>query len=90
MPSYPDVPGLREYKGRVLHTSTWPAELEDVKTLKGKEIMVVGNGCSGYVEAGAVEGRQTDSRVQLVAALSKEPDIKVIPVSRSQHWIVRR
>jgi 4-hydroxyacetophenone monooxygenase len=49
-PRYPNVPGLKEYKGKVVHVSRWPAEWEDAKSLRGKEIMVVGNGCSGYVD----------------------------------------
>lgn len=45
-PLMPDCPGLDTYKGQVLHTLTWPRDLE-VKHFKGKEVMVVGNGCSG-------------------------------------------
>lgn len=46
-PRYPNVPGLQDYKGEVVHLSRWPAEWEDAKSLRGKEVMVVGNGCSG-------------------------------------------
>jgi cation diffusion facilitator CzcD-associated flavoprotein CzcO len=46
VPLFPNVPGLKEYKGRVIHTLEWPKDL-GVEKLKGKEVMVVGNGCSG-------------------------------------------
>jgi len=45
-PLFPNVPGLKDYKGKVIHTLEWPREL-GVEELKGKEVMVVGNGCSG-------------------------------------------
>jgi cation diffusion facilitator CzcD-associated flavoprotein CzcO len=46
VPLFPNVPGLKEYKGKVIHTLEWPKDL-GVEDLKGKEVMVVGNGCSG-------------------------------------------
>lgn len=70
-PKIPNVPGLKEFKGQVVHTATWPRDL-GVEDLRGKEVMVVGNGCSG---------------VQLASTLARDPKVKVIILSKSKHWM---
>ncbi len=42
-PRYPDVPGIESFAGTSAHTARWPAEGMD---LKGKRVVVVGNGAS--------------------------------------------
>ena len=45
-PLIPKVPGLNTFKGTVVHTATWPEDMT-TDSLKGKEVLIVGNGCSG-------------------------------------------
>ena len=40
---YPDIPGLDTFEGDILHTARWPENV----SLKGKDVIVVGTGCSG-------------------------------------------
>jgi 4-hydroxyacetophenone monooxygenase len=47
-PKMPDIEGLDKFQGQMVHTSHWPQHLTPDK-LKGKTVMVVGNGCSGWV-----------------------------------------
>jgi 4-hydroxyacetophenone monooxygenase len=42
-PRYPDIPGIHSFAGASAHTARWPAEGID---LKGKRVVVVGNGAS--------------------------------------------
>lgn len=44
----PNTPGLWTYKGKVFHSADWPEDLS-TENLRGKEVLVVGNGCSGFV-----------------------------------------
>lgn len=37
---WPDVPGLKDYKGKLLHSADWPAGVE----LKSKTVGLIGNG----------------------------------------------
>lgn len=39
----PDLPGIDQFRGRVLHTAAWPEDLD----LTGKRIGVIGNGSTG-------------------------------------------
>lgn len=39
---YPDIDGISNYKGRLMHTATW----DDSMDLKGKSVAVIGNGAS--------------------------------------------
>ncbi|WVW83914.1 hypothetical protein I302_105936 [Kwoniella bestiolae CBS 10118] len=71
-PSKVGIPGLDTYGGQVIQSVYWPEEL-GLLQLKGKKVVVIGNGCTG---------------TQLITALSKEPTIEVIAVSRSVRWLV--
>jgi len=42
-PKTPDLPGLEEFEGTILHPTRWPSELD----LAGKRVAVVGNGSTG-------------------------------------------
>ncbi len=42
MPVVPDIRGLDDFAGELVHTSAWPEGLE----LAGKRVAVVGNGAS--------------------------------------------
>lgn len=42
--NYPDIPGLGDFAGRILHTAAWPHEHVD---LTGKRVGVIGTGSSG-------------------------------------------
>ncbi|WP_026910492.1 flavin-containing monooxygenase [Patulibacter minatonensis] len=44
VPRIPDVPGTDDFRGRLLHTASWPREPVD---LAGKRVAVVGTGSSG-------------------------------------------
>lgn len=39
----PDIPGVESFRGRVVHTGTWPDDLD----LTGKRVGVIGNGSTG-------------------------------------------
>ncbi len=41
-PRFPDIPGIDSFKGDIFHASRWPQDL----SLKGKKVVVVGNGCT--------------------------------------------
>lgn len=45
-PNMPKIPGLSAYQGQVFHSMDWPENLK-LEDLKGKSVMVVGNGSSG-------------------------------------------
>jgi 4-hydroxyacetophenone monooxygenase len=47
-PKMPEIEGLDKFKGQMVHTFHWPQDLTPDK-LRGKTVMVVGNGCSGWV-----------------------------------------
>lgn len=39
---YPDIPGISEFKGKLMHSATWDREVD----LKGKTVAVIGGGSS--------------------------------------------
>ncbi|TVY21170.1 putative sterigmatocystin biosynthesis monooxygenase [Lachnellula arida] len=40
---YPPIPGIKDYKGDLVHSAAWPQDLD----LKGKVVGLIGNGSSG-------------------------------------------
>jgi cation diffusion facilitator CzcD-associated flavoprotein CzcO len=42
---YPDIPGLKDFKGRLLHTAGWPDNY-GVEEWKGDSVVVIGSGAS--------------------------------------------
>lgn len=47
---FPDIPGLKDFGGPVVHTAAWPADLD----LKGKRVAVIGTGASSAQLVGAI------------------------------------
>lgn len=43
-PSFPDIPGLDSFKGRKVHSASWPEDLD----LAGKRVALVGTGASAF------------------------------------------
>lgn len=71
-PKYIDLPGEESFCGRVIHAADWPRDLA-TEDLRGKNVVVVGNGCSG---------------VQLVGTLGLDPDINIVSLARARQWFV--
>ncbi|KEF62031.1 uncharacterized protein A1O9_00003 [Exophiala aquamarina CBS 119918] len=42
-PIYPDIPGLHDFKGTIVHTATWQEDLD----LRGKRVALIGTGSTG-------------------------------------------
>ncbi|KAI0296315.1 FAD/NAD-binding domain-containing protein [Multifurca ochricompacta] len=74
--SWPDIPGLGDFRGRVLHSAQWDVTEEGgweegVKDWGDKAVGIIGNGSSG---------------IQLVTAL--QPKVKsIVNYARSKTWI---
>lgn len=69
-PQQLDVPGLKEFKGQYMHSALWNHNVD----FKGKNVVVVGNGCLA---------------AQVVPALVDQMGVKsVVQVFRSKHWIL--
>jgi len=49
-PSYPDVPGMDEFGGSIIHTAEW----DDAVSLTGKRVVIVGTGCSAAQVTAAI------------------------------------
>lgn len=47
---WPDLPGLSEFKGQVVHTAAWPADLD----VGGRRVAIIGTGASSAQLAGAI------------------------------------
>lgn len=43
-PAYPDIPGLKSFKGKLFHSARWPAGFD----IRGKRVAVIGTGASAY------------------------------------------
>lgn len=69
-PQYPDIPGLADFSGTLMHSALYDHSTQ----IKGKKVVVIGNGCSA---------------AQLVPALLKdyEPE-SVVQLFRLKHWIL--
>ncbi|QEC47235.1 NAD(P)/FAD-dependent oxidoreductase [Baekduia soli] len=51
-PKWPDIPGLHDFAGPLVHTADWPADLD----LTGKRVAVIGNGASAMQLVPAIAG----------------------------------
>lgn len=58
-PFIPDVPGAATFQGRVVHTNTWPDDLD----LRGKRVAIVGSGASASQVIPAVAPEVADLHV---------------------------
>ncbi|WOO77228.1 Baeyer-Villiger monooxygenase [Vanrija pseudolonga] len=66
------LPGEDQFKGQIIHSARWPHDLAP-SDLRGKTVVVVGNGCSG---------------VRIVGTLGLDPKIKVVSLARTQQWLM--
>ena len=48
-----EIPGVDSFRGPVVHTAKWPQDLN----IEGKEVVVIGNGCSGAQVVPAIAPR---------------------------------
>jgi cation diffusion facilitator CzcD-associated flavoprotein CzcO len=48
---WPEIPGLKNFKGDLLHTANWPKDFE----YSGKRVAVIGNGSSGVQVVPAIQ-----------------------------------
>lgn len=62
------VPGIEDYEGEVMHTAKWNNDVD----LRGKEVVVIGSGCSA---------------AQVMPGLDKHQPKSVTQVMRSPPWI---
>lgn len=51
-PALPQIPGLENFRGQVLHTATWP----EGASLRGKKVALVGSGASAVQVGPAIAG----------------------------------
>ena len=63
-----DVPGLERFNREVVHSARWRDEVD----VRGKQVVVFGNGCTG---------------AQIVAAIAAETK-RLTHIVRSRHWIM--
>ncbi|KAK1826615.1 hypothetical protein QBC39DRAFT_268701 [Podospora conica] len=63
-----DVPGLQAFRGVAMHSARWRDEVE----LKGKRVVVFGNGCTA---------------TQIVPAIAGDAE-RVTQIVRARHWIM--
>jgi len=68
LPRELDVPGVERFRGVVMHSARWRPEVE----LKGKRVVVFGNGCTA---------------TQIVPAIAAEVG-HLTQIVRSRHWIM--
>ncbi|OCC22595.1 FAD-dependent oxidoreductase [Croceicoccus estronivorus] len=56
---WPDIPGLQDFKGPVVHTAAWPKDLD----VSGKRVAVIGTGASSAQLVGAIAPQVADMKV---------------------------
>ena len=86
-PRYPDVPGIDSFVGVSAHTARWPAEGID---LKGKRVVVVGNGASAMQVVPAIV-----DEVQSLTVIQRSPQWAApfprfkVDVPEPLQWLLR-
>ena len=58
-PSLPDIPGLDTFQGRIVHSATWPEDLD----LEGKRVALVGTGASAFQIGPSIADRVAQLKV---------------------------
>ncbi|GAC53833.1 hypothetical protein GOAMI_24_00900 [Gordonia amicalis NBRC 100051 = JCM 11271] len=83
-PSIPDLPGLQDFDGPVLHTARWDPEFD----LRGKRVAVVGTGASAmqFVPAAAEIAAQVRIFQRSPQWAMPHP-LKGVAVRASTHWL---
>ncbi|KAI0066744.1 FAD/NAD(P)-binding domain-containing protein [Artomyces pyxidatus] len=56
-PCWPDIPGLGDFKGRVVHSGKWDIPDDDLKDWADKRVGVIGNGASGIQIVSALQSQ---------------------------------
>ncbi|KAG9256363.1 uncharacterized protein F5Z01DRAFT_618526 [Emericellopsis atlantica] len=70
LPKECDIPGHEEFTGKIFHSARWDHSFDHA----GKEVLVLGNGCSA---------------TQFVPVVSEKAK-KVVQVARQPHWLLER
>lgn len=85
LPRMPDIPGLADFGGRVVHTARWPDDLDPT----GLRIGVVGNGSSGVqIGRALAEISTTFTHFQRTPHwVAPNPDAERVHTS-SERWLV--
>jgi len=80
-PKWPDIPGLEEFSGPVIHSQQWPDRLD----LSGKRVAVIGSGASAiqFVPRIVDEVRQLDLYQRTPQWILPKPDRPIGPVRRA-------
>lgn len=65
---WPDIPGLHNFKGRLLHSARWDSSFDPA----GKEIAVIGNGSTGIqiIPALQPQAKRVDAYIRSKAWVS--------------------
>lgn len=43
---YPEIPGLKDFKGRVIHSAGWPDDYSTPESWRGQNVVVIGSGAT--------------------------------------------
>ncbi|WP_265445332.1 flavin-containing monooxygenase [Flexivirga meconopsidis] len=83
-PSLPDVPGVADFTGRIVHTSAWDAEID----LTGKRVAVVGTGASAIQVVPAIQPQveSLDLYQRTPAWVAPKPDKEI---TDREKWVRR-
>ncbi|QMU22345.1 flavin-containing monooxygenase [Gordonia rubripertincta] len=85
-PSIPDLPGLSDFEGPVLHTAQWDPAVD----LRGKRVAVIGTGASAMQFVPAAAEDAAEVRVfQRTPQWAMPHPLKGQPVDDSAHWLNR-
>ncbi|ATD69361.1 MULTISPECIES: flavin-containing monooxygenase [Gordonia] len=83
-PSFPDLPGLQDFDGPVLHTARWDPEFD----LRGKRVAVVGTGASAMQFVPAAADIAAQVRIfQRSPQWAMPHPLKGAAVRASTHWL---
>ncbi len=84
-PVYPDIAGLEQFRGKVIHSARWDSEIE----LAGRRVAVIGTGASAIqiVPEIAPQAGQLFLFQRTPPWVIPRPDRKI---SRAERWLYRR
>lgn len=86
IPSIPSLPGMDSFRGPIVHTASWPKDLD----VKGKRVGLVGTGASGMQVGPAIAGS-----VEHLTVFQREPHW-ILPNAQyhaelrdDEHWLFK-